>query len=51
MPAHVCENENLAAAAARSCVMRPLSGSAFVQRLTRWVALGHISVEEANGMT
>ena len=48
LPAHIC-GRNESAAAARSCVTHHLDGPAFVAMLERWVALGHITVEEGDG--
>ena len=44
MPRACRRNET--AAHARDCNMRPLDGASFVEMLQRWVAHGHITVEE-----
>ena len=48
-PAHTCRDASVRAEGARECTTRPLNGAAFVALLERWVALGHISVSEADG--
>jgi len=48
LPVHACA-DGATAAAARECTPRPLDGTTFVAALERWVALGHISVDESDG--
>ena len=45
-PAHVCSH-NESAGAARACEVAPLDGAGLVALLERWVALGHIIVDES----
>ena len=59
LPTHVCAAAGGAGAGAgggagtlagaRECALRPLRGASFVAELQRWVALGHIAVDEAEG--
>ena len=48
---HQCRDPSLRGAGARECATKPLSGGEFVAQLERWVALGHIAVDESGSHT